>query len=127
MSTYKKWGGPTGYTEQDFLDAIKGSGGYVTEIARRLGCSRTTVYNSYERWPDLREAVLDEKEGLKDLAENELFRQIAGGNTTAVIFYLKTQAKDRGYIERQQYEHSGGIDVSKLSDEELDNIIAGKS
>ena len=47
---------------------------------------------------------MDEREGLKDFAEGKLMQQIDGGNITAIIFYLKTQAKDRGYIEKVEHE-----------------------
>ena len=42
-----------------------------------------------------------------------------------MIFYLKTQAKDRGYVERQEFDHSGKIDSDqrvKWIDYGLDEI-----
>ena len=44
-----------------------------------------------------------------DFAESSLYKQIKDGNTSATIFFLKTQAKRRGYIEKQEIEHSGVI------------------
>jgi len=34
-------------------------------------------------------------------AESQLMKKIKQGNLTAIIFFLKTQAKHRGYVEKQ--------------------------
>lgn len=96
------------YKAEDFLKAIDGSGGFITTIAKRVGCARNTVYNAIDRYSTVAQAIADEKDGLKDMAENELLRQIKDGNTTATIFFLKTQAKDRGYVERQEITGADG-------------------
>jgi len=106
-----------GFTADEFIKAIEGSGGFVTTIARRVGCSRTTVYNAMERYATVKQAIQDEKDSLKDMAEGELLKQIKGGNTTAVIFYLKTQAKDRGYVEKQEIEHQNAVPIERIKDE----------
>ena len=42
-----------------------------------------------------------------DFAESMLHKQIQDKDTTATIFFLKTKGKKRGYVERQEVEHSG--------------------
>jgi len=96
------------FKAEDFIAAIPGSGGFITTIAKRVGCSRNTVYAGMKKYATVSEAILDEKDSLKDMAENELLRQIKDGNTTATIFFLKTQAKGRGYIERQEVTGAEG-------------------
>ena len=97
------------YTAKRFLKAIPGSGGFITTIASRVGCTRQTVYAAMKNYPTVKKAILDEKDSLKDMVEGQLLTQIKDGNTTAAIFYLKTQAKDRGYVERQEQVLSGEI------------------
>jgi len=96
------------YKADDFLKAIPKSGGLITTIADRVGCSRPTVYTAISKYATVKQAIEDERESMKDFTENQLFKQIKDGNMTAIIFYLKTQAKDRGYVERQEYTGADG-------------------
>ena len=100
------------YTAKKFLNAVPGSGGFITTIAERVGCTRQTVYSAMDRYPTVKQAVMDEKDSIKDMVEGQLLKQIRDGNTTAAIFYLKTQAKDRGYIERQELTGADGDSVN---------------
>ena len=42
-----------------------------------------------------------------------LYKNIKDGRETSLIFYLKTKGKQRGYIEKQELQHSGEV-VSTL-------------
>ena len=94
-------------TAAQTIKAIQGSKGFVTIIGKRLGCSARHVYNLLDKYPTAREALENERESMKDFAEGQLFKRIEGGDTTAMIFFLKTQAKERGYVERTQQEITG--------------------
>ncbi len=112
-------------TAKQAIEAVKDSKGFITTVAKRLGCDRTTVYRLKDKFPTVAQAIIDERETLKDFAEGKLFSQIDDGNTTAIIFYLKTQAKDRGYIEKQIVENIN-IDMSKATNEQLERIAKGE-
>lgn len=111
------------YKAQDFIDAIEGSKGLVSVVANRVGCARKTVYANIEKYESVKQALEDEREQMKDFTEGKLFEQIKAGNMTAIIFYLKTQAKDRGYIERHELTGKDGepvpIAVIKMDMDEL--------
>jgi hypothetical protein len=114
-------------TAKQAIEAARGSKGFVTTIARQLGCDRTHVYRLMDKFPTVKQAVKDERESLKDFAEGKLFQQIDDGNTTAIIFYLKCQAKERGYVERQEVMAANlNIDLSTLTDEQLERIRNGE-
>lgn len=100
-----------GFTAEQVIEAVKGSRGFVTTIAKQLGCDRTYVYRLANKFPTVKQAIEEEREGVKDFAEGKLLQQIDAGNITAIIFYLKTQAKDRGYIERQEITGADGNEV----------------
>lgn len=101
-----------GITLQEAIDAARGSKGFVTQIAARLACSRRHVYNLMDKWVTFREAVEDERESLKDFAEGALLKKINSGDTASIIFFLKCQAKERGYVERQEITGKGGSDLT---------------
>ncbi len=96
-----------GISEKRAISVVEGSGGFVTQIAKRLGCTVQNIYKLYEKYPAFKEAVAAEKAKQLDFAEGKLQEMINTGNTAAVIFYLKTQGKGRGYIERNETEVSG--------------------
>lgn len=111
------------YTMAQVADALMRSGGLKYKAAARLRMSPCTMSQYMSRWPELEQVVVDARETMIDKAEDALHSRIKQRHMTAVIFYLKTQAKHRGYIEKQ--ELSGSMDVSvthtikNMSDDEL--------
>jgi len=98
------------FKAEDFITAIKGSRGMISAIANRVGCNRSTVYKYINDYVTVKQALDDERESMKDFAESKLFQQINNDNITALIFYLKTQVRDRGYIEKINIE--GNLNIS---------------
>ena len=91
-----------GKTAEQIIKAIKDSKGYVAKAAGLLGVSRSTFYNYLKKYSTVQEALDDVRESRHDYVESQLLKQIDQGNITAIIFYLKTQCKSRGYVERQE-------------------------
>ncbi len=91
-------------TAAQFIEAIKGSGGIITSIAKRIGCEWHTAKRYIEKYPTIAQAYSDEREGISDLAEVALITAIRESEAWAIKFYLKCQAKDRGYVERTEVE-----------------------
>lgn len=110
------------YTAAQMIDVIRHAKGMVTVAARRLGCDPDTVRNYAKRYPTVAQAMKDEREGVTDVAELSLYRAVQNGEAWAVCFYLKTQGKGRGYVERAQVEHSGP-DGGPISLEIIDKIV----
>jgi hypothetical protein len=90
----------------------------VFAAARMLGCAPNTIYNYLRRYPELRDVQQAERGLQTDTAELKLFDAIERGEAWAICFYLKTQAKDRGYIERQEHTGTGGqpLEVRDLTE-----------
>lgn len=87
--------------------ALKESRGLVAVAARKLGISRQQIYRRREGSQEVREAIEEARDFTTDTAEAALYKAIADGQPWAVCFYLKTQGRDRGYVEKHQHEHSG--------------------
>jgi len=95
-------------TKETILTAIKDSYGLLTMAAKRAGVSYKTLWKYAQDDVDVKQAVDEAKETLLDFAEGKLYEQMREGNMTALIFYLKTQGKRRGYIERQEFTGADG-------------------
>jgi len=81
--------------------------GNVSAAARSLGVSRAWVDMLIKRSEKLKQVVHDARQSMCDNAESSLNRAVLNGEAWAVCFTLKTQAKDRGYVERTQTEITG--------------------
>jgi len=110
------------YTANEVIDALQEAKGYVSKAAGILQCDPRTVYNYRDEYKSVAEAWDAIREARHDSVESALAGRIAAGDTTAIIFYLKTQCKQRGYVERQEVDVRAR-DVSKLADDELKAII----
>lgn len=88
------------FTYEQVKEAVEKSGGFKSEIAKILMCEVRTVDNYFKKYPQLKEDLWNVKEKLIDFVEGKLISQIKEGNLSAMIFYLKTQAKHRGFSER---------------------------
>lgn len=84
------------------IAAVEGTKGNHTDIAKALGCSRAHISKLRDKWPKFDKAVQDAKEARIDWVESRLDDKINDGDTTAIIFFLKTQGKSRGYVERTE-------------------------
>lgn len=86
------------------LEALERSLGIVSTAAEKAGIDRATHYRWLQDDPEYREAVRMVEERTIDFAESHLHALIKDKNPQAVIFYMKTKGKTRGYVERQEIQ-----------------------
>lgn len=108
-------------TEQNkkiFLEALEQCKGIITDACKSTKIGRTTVYLWRDSDPEFKKALEEINETVIDFVESKLFQKIEGvymqdseneiyktpPSDTAIIFYLKTKAKKRGYIEKTEQE-----------------------
>lgn len=116
------------YTAQQVAAALAQAKGFISVAARNLGCADQTVRDYIARYAVCKQAVTDARESMIDIAEGRLYQNINNGDNTAIIFFLKTQAKHRGYTERHELTGKDGGDIAVkstgISDEERTERIA---
>jgi hypothetical protein len=95
------------YTQKQIEAALVSMSGNVSAAARSLGMQRHHLHLIIKKSEKLQRVVHDARQSMCDNAESALNRAVINGEAWAVCFTLKTQAKDRGYIERTQTEISG--------------------
>ena len=123
MTTLKKKvthprGRPIKCTPVQVSEALLASDGNLTAAATKLGVTRQGVYDYIDRYK-LQDVLDQSREKMADEAVGQLHRLVRDGNLGAVIFYLKTQAKSRGYTERIETTGKDGdaIEVRQIKTE----------
>lgn len=111
--------------KKPMLKCLKLTRGRVAEAADKANISTSTHYAWMEIDEEYKQAVADIKEGNIDYGEGQLFKLMEGAeyqtivdgspvtlkdkpSPAAVIFFLKTQGKKRGYIERTEITGEDG-------------------
>lgn len=90
-------------TQEQMLEAIKNSQGLISKIKRKLVAmteetwSWETVERYVHKWEACEQAVKAEKEAMLDIAENNIFKELANGDTATSKWYLRMKGKERGY------------------------------
>lgn len=97
-----------GITAERMIGAIEEARGFVTKAADILGVGRTTFYTYLKKYATAQQALDDTREKRHEWVESKLMKAIDEGNLTAIIFYLKTQGKHLGYVERQEFTGKDG-------------------
>lgn len=123
--------------KKEILQALEDKHGIVSEACKSIALARSTFYDWLKNDPEFKAAVAEIQETAIDYVEGKLFQKISGvsmgkhddkgeiyvyevpPSDTAIIFYLKTKAKHRGYIERNETEHSGTLAIQQITGMEV--------
>lgn len=88
-----------------FLKKLRECGGMTTAAADSTGIAHSTFRSWYATDDDFAAQVNEMRERATDFVESKLMQKIADGDTTAMIFYLKTQGRNRGWSEKTNLLH----------------------
>lgn len=84
--------------------------GNISHVARVLGVDRSNLHLRINKSEKLKRVTTDARETMVDDGESALHASILKQEGWAVCFVLKTLGKSRGYVEKQEVEHSGKIE-----------------
>lgn len=104
-------------TKKALLKALEKSLGIVTTACRSVGIARDTFYRYLKEDEDFAKAAKDVDNIALDFAESILLQNIRDRKEASTIFYMKTKGRCRGYIEKQELEHSGKIITVTVEDD----------
>lgn len=102
--------------KEAMIEALTKSLGNITMACKSVGISRETFYKWLKKDSEFAERVKDIDEITIDYVENALFKLIKEGNPTAILFFLKTKGKHRGYQENYDVTSKGEKIQINISD-----------
>ena len=95
---------------KDIKIALEKSDGVVAQAAKKLNITRQALHDRIQKNPMLKEFHEAVKESTIDLAETALHTALRNGEGWAVCFKLKCHGKSRGYVEKQEHDHTVRMD-----------------
>jgi hypothetical protein len=102
------------YTEEQIKNALSKAGGFISMACKSLGCTRKTIYNYIDKFPELKDIVTDIREQYLDIAEAALIKNVKDGKSGDIKYFLNTQGKKRGYVEKNQLDITSGDKVINM-------------
>lgn len=87
---------------ETIVDIYNKKGCNVTATCTSLGISRKTFYDWRNTRKGLSDALDEVDESVLDYAESKLVEHINNNDLQALIFFLRTKGKKRGYVEKTE-------------------------
>ena len=96
------------YTAKQFIDAMPGTGGVVSELADKVGCAWDTAKKYIEEYTTVKQAWENERNRITDRAEHNIVGAINRGDLAMSKWWLQVMRDE--FVPRQRQEVSGSID-----------------
>lgn len=121
-------------SDEQFLSALRECAGLFSQTARKISQQYKCDYTRqavYDRAKKFTKELQQIKEEMKDTAEGGLHSLMQSENEQvrlkAIDLFLKTQARDRGYVEKQEHgftdKEGNEVNPLKMDDNQFNQII----
>ena len=97
MAKYDKWLTDEGLI---LLAGWARNGLTMEDIAHNIGISKVTLYDWMSKFPNISNALKENREVADTRVENALYEKALSGDTTAMIFWLKNR-KSKEWRDKQ--------------------------
>lgn len=88
--------------KKNLIECMEKSLGIVSTACKMANITRNTFYKYMADDPVFKATIDEVSEVTLDFAETSLLKRIKEGSDAAIIFYMKTKGKKRGYVERSE-------------------------
>lgn len=105
----------TEHRQAAMLAALRASLGNVKAACEATGIGRSTFYTWKEEDPEFAKKLAEMKEDALDFVEGKMMERIRAGSDVLIQFYLKTQGKERGYVERTETKNVDPITAVEVT------------
>jgi len=107
--------------KEKFPQILKDSLGIITNACKKAGIERRTYYDWRKADPEFAADCDEAGEQTLDFVESKLQTLIDKENPAAIIFYMKTKGKNRGYVERIETsgKDGGPIETKVLGESQI--------
>ena len=102
------------YTAKQFIDAIPGTGGIISAIAKRVGCDWQTARKYVTEYPTIAAAYEAECEAVSDMAESVLITSIKNGDTADAKWWLSRIRRGK-FAERHELTGKDGESLPTIA------------
>jgi hypothetical protein len=86
----------------------------ASKACKAIGISRQTYYNWIDNIDSFSSLMNEAKEEKIDFAESALMKKVKEGNVRAIIYFLSTKGKHRGYTTKTEVESPRNTPIVQL-------------
>ena len=112
--------------KRKFIEILTANLGHFSKSAVQLGVNKSTLYDWCKQDKDFQKAIKDVDIQLIEMVESELYKKIKAGDTNAIIFFLKTKGKRRGWGDDKNSNKSFIINIPNFVIPQRTNDISDK-
>lgn len=102
--TGRKRGGPRKFTHEQVRKALQDADGMISTAAEVLGCTYQTVCNYINADEQAKEILEESRRRGREKLRQTAYEKALNGDTTMLIFLLKTLCRNEGYVEGKPQE-----------------------
>ena len=104
------------FTAKKFINAMPGTGGIISQIADKVGCTWHTARKYIETYPTIKQAYENEKHKVDDKALSNVYQDIAKGTIETSKWWIRMKLGDEFHPTDKQIVNVSWDDANGDSD-----------